>query len=90
MNWNQPEDEDFKEAKDESSQSTVGKSCQLLMDLDEFGEKELFNSDDLVDAAEVVDKIGDVLDCYHNSGKVLKEILKVGEGVDKPVLGSLC
>lgn len=44
----------------------------------------------MVDPAHVVDKIGDILDCYHNSGKVTKEILKVGQGIDKPKLGSLC
>lgn len=49
-----------------------------------------FNSDELVDQAQVVDKVGDVTDCYHGQGKVTKEILQVGEGKDKPILGSLC
>ena len=49
-----------------------------------------FNSDDMVDSAEVVDKVGDILDCYQGFGKVTKEILKVGEGKEKPILGSLC
>jgi len=67
MNWAQPEDEDFKEAKDESSKSTE----------DEFdvNGQAGFNSDDLIDGAQTIDKVGDVADCYHGSGKVTKEIL---------------
>lgn len=58
--------------------------------VDEYGEKDSpFNSDELVDSAEVVDKVGDVTDCYHGSGKVTKEILEVGRGSTKPILGSL-
>jgi hypothetical protein len=48
-----------------------------------------FNSDELVDSAQVCDKVGDVTDCYHGQGKVTKEILEVGHGITKPVLGSL-
>jgi len=97
MNWARPEDEDFKEAKDESSASTAGKlfyEIKYVLEFDEFGENNdveaQFNPDELVDPAHVVDKIGDILDCYHGSGKVVKEILKVGQGIDKPKLGSLC
>jgi hypothetical protein len=52
--------------------------CLYLRDfIDEFGEKDdvEFNSDELVDSAQVCDKVGDVTDCYHGSGKVTKEIL---------------
>lgn len=53
--------------------------------------KEAFDSDQLVDEASVIDKVGDVLDCYQQShGKVTKEIVEVGTGKEKPVLGSLC
>ena len=52
MNWNQPEDEDFKEAKDESSVSTA----------DEFGD---LLEQNLVDEPNVVPaKVGDIVDCY--------------------------
>lgn len=62
--------------------------CEFI---DEFGEKDdvEFNSDELVDSAQVCDKVGDVTDCYHGQGKVTKEILEVGHGITKPVLGSL-
>lgn len=49
----------------------------------------MFNSDEL-DSAATIDKVGDVADCYHGSGKVTKEILQVGTSKDKPILGSLC
>ena len=50
----------------------------------------MFNADELVDPASVVDKVGDIMDCYHGQGKVTKEILQVGDGIAKPMLGSLC
>jgi hypothetical protein len=34
-----------------------------------------FNSDALLDDPSVVDKVGDVVDCYHGQNKVTKEIL---------------
>lgn len=48
--------------------------------IDEFDDKELhdFEADAMLDPAEVVDKVGDNLDCFHNQGKVVKEILRVG------------
>ena len=63
-----------------------------ITDLDEFDDKELhdFEADTMLDPAEVVDKEGDVIDCFHSQGKVQKEILKVGQGVDKPKMGALC
>jgi FKBP-type peptidyl-prolyl cis-trans isomerase len=44
----------------------------------------------MVDSAEVVDKVGDITDCFHSQGKVNKEILQVGRNIDKPKMGSLC
>lgn len=44
----------------------------------------------MLDPAEVMDKVGDSSDCFHSQGKVTKEILRVGTGVDKPRLGALC
>jgi hypothetical protein len=38
----------------------------------------------------VCDKIGDIRDCFHEQGKVIKEILEVGTGIDKPKMGYLC
>ena len=59
---------------------------------DEFDDKELhdFEADAMLDPAEVVDKEGDIVDCFHSQGKVQKEILRVGQGVDKPKMGALC
>jgi hypothetical protein len=37
-----------------------------------------------------VDEVGTTSDCYHNQGKVTKEILRVGTSKTKPSLGSLC
>ena len=48
-----------------------------------------FDVDELIDPANVCDKIGDIVDCYHGQNKVTKEILQVGHGKDKPILGSL-
>ena len=92
MNWHAPEDEDFKEAGS-SSAATAGNQFSLwLTYLDEFDDKELhdFEADALLDPAEVVDKVGDTLDCFHNQGKVFKEVLQVGQGTDKPKMGALC
>ena len=59
---------------------------------DEFDDKELhdFEADAMLDPAEVVDKEGDIVDCFHSQGKVQKEILRVGQGVEKPKMGALC
>ena len=41
MNWSAPEDEDFKEAKDQSSASTEGKLyCINYKLIDEYGNKD--------------------------------------------------
>ena len=43
-----------------------------------------------MDKPEDVDKIGEKTDCYHEAGKVTKEILDMGEGKRKPMMGWLC
>jgi len=49
-----------------------------------------FDPDELLDPGEVCDKIGDIRDCFHDQGKVIKEILEVGSGTEKPKMGYLC
>jgi hypothetical protein len=44
----------------------------------------------LDDPGDVCDSIGDTSDCFNEQGKVLKEILEVGSGIDKPKMGYLC
>jgi len=46
----------------------VRKIKLLTVDLDEFDDKELhdFDADAMVDPAEVVDKEGDIVDCFHS------------------------
>ena len=44
----------------------------------------------MLDNPEDVDKLGEKTDCYHEPGKVTKEILVMGEGKRKPMMAWLC
>ena len=43
-----------------------------------------------LEQTQVVENVGEIVDCYHAPGAVTKEILVVGQGSLKPQLGSLC
>ena len=82
-NLNGIADEDFK-AEGESSAPTTDYSGA------EDNDKKSFDSDELVNEAAEVDEIGVKTDCYHEEGKVTKEIVEMGEGKVKPMMGWLC
>ena len=74
-------DEDFKEAGNSSAPTTEDKPSE---------DEKSFDSDAMVDEPAEVDVIGEKTDCYHEDGKVTKEIIEMGEGKKKPMMGWLC
>ena len=75
-------DEDYRNAGESSAPTTESAP--------EEEEKKSFDSDEMVDEPAEVDVIGEKTDCYHEDGKVTKEILEMGEGKKKPMMGWLC
>jgi len=74
-------DEDFREAGMSSAPTEESKS--------EDGKDPGFDSDEILDD-ESIDVVGEKLDVSHEKGKVTKEIIELGEGKKKPMLGHLC
>lgn len=75
-------DEDFK-AVGESSAPTEESAPENPND-------KSFDSDAILDDPASIDVLGEKKDVSHEPGKVTKEIIEMGEGKRKPMLGWLC
>jgi len=76
-------DDDFKAAGDSSAPTTD-------YSRDDEEERKSFDSDAMLDDPAEVDVIGEKTDCYHEDGKITKEIVVMGDGKTKPRMGWLC
>lgn len=76
-------DEDFKEA---------GLSSAPTSESNENDEeiKSQDQDEELLDEPSVIDVLNEKTECYHETGKVTKEIIELGEGKHKPMMGWLC
>ena len=74
-------DEDFKDAGLSSAPTEESGEEEELKSLDD---------EELLDEPSVVDVLNEKTECYHEQGKVTKEILELGEGKRKPMMGWLC